>query len=108
VELFEVAFAELLETLSTNASETHAHGTMIVLVGAPIHESDSFGPINERDSTVVAQQESIGDVADRWSPRILVGAYREEESVLRGCKPDGCRGLLPPLHEALQSESGLE
>jgi hypothetical protein len=107
-EFLEVQFAEGVELARALAGEVQADHALVVGVGLASHQSGGLGAVDQFDGAVVAQQQVVGNVADRGSPTIGVAADGEQELMLpRG--QAGCLGLLfAPSQEAAQSGTEAE
>jgi hypothetical protein len=88
--------------------EPEAHGASIVGVRAAGYEAGGLGAIDQPDRAVVAQQQVVGDVADRRPARVRMTADREEELVLCGSEPGRARLLLAPAQEPAQARAKLQ
>lgn len=102
LELLEVQRGESLEPVGGVGGETDAHDAVVVLVASARDEARGIGAVDETDGGVMAQEQVVGDLADRRSPWIRVAADGEQELMLGRRQPGGCRLLLAPAQEATQ------
>jgi hypothetical protein len=84
-ELIEVLDGEPGQSLGAVGREPEPNDAMLIRVGGPLHEPRGLGSIDEFDHAVVAQQQQLGDLADRRPLRAAVPADREQQLVL-GCR----------------------
>ncbi len=56
---------------------------MIVAILAAPHEPGGHGAVDELNGTVVAEEQVVGDFADRGTARIAMATDRQEQLVLR-------------------------
>lgn len=107
-ELIEMLDGEPGESLGAVGREREPNDAMLVRVGSPLHERRCLGSIDELNHAVMAQQQQLGDLADRRSLRASVPADREQQLVLCRGQPRGFRLLFAPLQEAAQTRSQLQ
>lgn len=89
------------ELRGTGPAQPEAHDPVVVGIGNPFDEPGPHGPVDELHCAVVAEEQVIGDVADRrWR---AVTPYGEEELMLRAGQPDGLGFLLAPPEEPAQA-----
>jgi hypothetical protein len=69
------------------------------MVGVSSDETCGCGAVGESDSAVVAQDEVIGDLANRRSAWIGMTADGEQELVLSGCEARRSGLCLAPTQE---------
>jgi hypothetical protein len=85
------------EPALTLAGQRQADDPLILGVGEALDEAEALGAIDELDHAVVAQEEVVGDVADRR--RSAMTSNRQEQLVLRPREADGLRLVLAPVEE---------
>jgi hypothetical protein len=99
-KFLEVQFAECFQSARTFAGEVQTHGALVVGVGAARNQSGGLSAIDQLDRAVVAQQQVIGDVADRRPTRIRVAADGKQQLMLSRGQAGGLSLTLTPSHEA--------
>ena len=108
VELFEVALAETCQLVGSGSGDGEANHSMVGGVTRAAEVAGLHGAIDEAGRAVVAEQQSLGNVADRRGLRSGVSPDREEELVLRGCESFAFGFFLAPVQEPPQLGAELE
>jgi hypothetical protein len=108
VELFDVSFAQLVQAPAAERGQAQADDALVVPVGSTADQPRGFGPVDEFDGAVVAEQECLGDVSDRRPIPIRLTPNREQQLVLGRSEPDGHGLLLAPVQEPTQARTELE
>ncbi len=75
---------ELAEAAPAPLGEGDAHHAVVLGILAPPDEVGGFGPVDELDDTVVAQEKLGGEVAHGRVAGLRAPAHRQEELVLGG------------------------
>jgi hypothetical protein len=86
--------------------EGEADDAVVLTIGDAAHESGLAGAVDELDDAVVAQQEMVGDLADRR--RATVPADGEKQLVLGGRQSRALRLSLAPAKELAETVAELE
>jgi hypothetical protein len=95
-----VSGGQRLQLGFSGCGEAEADDPLILRIAGPLHQAGAHGPIDQLDGAVVAQQQVLGDIADRR--RATVSPDGEEELMLRSGDPDRLRLLLAPPQEAAE------
>jgi hypothetical protein len=72
---------------------------VVLSVAVTGNQASRIGPVHQSHRTVVAQQQVVGHLANRGSPRIFMTPYGQEELVLSRGQPSSVRLLLAPAFE---------
>ena len=90
---------EALQRVGALGGEREPNDTVAIGIGAAPHQSGGLGSIHELDRAVMAQQQVVGDVIDRWSLRATVAPDREQQLVLGRRQPSGLGLFLAPAQK---------
>ena len=85
--------------------ELQADDPVVLRVTYPLDQLGRDGPVDQPDGTVMAQQQVVGDLADRGPTVIGVPPDGQQELVLCRGQPGALRLLLTPAHETPQARS---
>ncbi len=100
---------EGLEPFGAERGELEPHQTVVLGVPDPGHEAGGFGPVDQADGAVVAQEQDVGHVGDRRAAGVTVAPNGQQELVLgRGQAGGGGLGAAPAEEAAQAGAQGQE
>ena len=100
--------SESPERLGAAGGELQPDDAVIVAILTAPDEPRVRGAVDELHCAVVAEEEVVGDVADRGTARITMAPDRQQQLVL--CRRDalGLRSLFAPTQEPAETGAELE
>ena len=106
LQLLEVGRGEGGQPAGPDRGQPDVHDAVVVAIRSPADEPGPLGPVDELDDGVVAQEEVVGEIADRRTA--LVPPHGEQELVLCRGQPSSLRLLLAPAQEAAEAVAEAE
>jgi hypothetical protein len=103
-----MSLCERIELGDAGLREGDTDHTLIGRVGSAPDQSVGSCAIDQADRAVMAQDEVLGQVANRGSLVAGVTANRQQQLVLGGCQPGRVGLLIAPAQEAAQSGAQLQ
>ena len=100
--------AELSQPPCAHRSQAQAYDPLVIGVGAAFHEARRGCAIDQSHCAVMAQEESVGNRADRWSERLVEAADRQQQLVLGGREAECGRLVFTPSGETTEGGSERE
>jgi hypothetical protein len=101
-------FRQSLQVFFALGGQPHSHGSLIVDVGPPAHQSGLFAPIHQLDGAVMPDEKVGGHVAHRRSLGVMMPAQDEQQLMLAGGEAHGLRLVGAPAEKAAQTVSKPE
>lgn len=99
LQLVEVRGGERRDVSCAAAGQVQTDNSMVARIDAACDQPRQLGTVDEPHDAVVAQQQVIGDIADRRGAAGMP-AYREQQLILGGRDAGGNRLLFAPVDEA--------
>ena len=91
-----------LETLAPRRGELQPDDPVVLGVAHPLDQPGRYGPVDEADGAVVAEEEVVGHLADRRPPVVGVPSDGQQQLLLRRRQPGPLGLLLAPAEEPAQ------
>jgi hypothetical protein len=94
---------ERLDALGPLLRKAQSDDPVVVGVSDAAEEAGRFGPVDEPNRTVVAQEQIVRDFTNGCAADVSVTAYSQEKLVLSRSEAGGTSLLLTPTLEVTQS-----